>query len=136
MAFSKHFHAGVKKCHFGIFLEWAGMALPCQCGHQESLIGIQKIFLFCVPMTPQKHWKAKLERPHFFKVRSDEITVCFQEARRNPFKCYFVLSSPTKLVGIIKKFPGLTDGPNTHLEVSKKSFQLTSGEFQTSFMLF
>ena len=23
------FHAGVKKCHFGNFLEWAGMAVPC-----------------------------------------------------------------------------------------------------------
>ena len=23
------FHAGVKKCHFGKFLEWAGMAVPC-----------------------------------------------------------------------------------------------------------
>ena len=23
------FHAGVKKCHFGNFSEWAGMAVPC-----------------------------------------------------------------------------------------------------------
>ena len=23
------FHAGVKKCHFGNFSQWAGMAVPC-----------------------------------------------------------------------------------------------------------
>ena len=39
------FHAGVKKCHFGNYLEWAGMAVPCYCSHQESLTGIR----ICVP---------------------------------------------------------------------------------------
>ena len=43
---------------------------------QKSLIGIKKIFLFRVPMNPQKDWKAKLERPHFFKVQPGKITVC------------------------------------------------------------
>ena len=27
-------------------------------------------------MNPKKDWKSKLERVHFFKVRSDRITVC------------------------------------------------------------
>ena len=43
---------------------------------QKSLARIKRIFLFRVPMNPQKDWKAKLERAHFFKVRSDRITVC------------------------------------------------------------
>ena len=43
---------------------------------QKSLARIKKFFLFSVPMNPQKDWKAKLERAHFFKVRSDRITVC------------------------------------------------------------
>ena len=69
------FHAGVKKCHFGNFLEWAGMAVPCQCGPQESLTGFQKLFLLRVPMISQQCWKAKLERAHFFKVQSGKTTV-------------------------------------------------------------
>ena len=35
-----------------------------------------KIFLFRVSMNLYKDWKAKLERAHFFKIRSDRITVC------------------------------------------------------------
>jgi len=35
---------------------------------QKSLTGIEKIFLFGVPMNPWRDWKAKLERAHFFKV--------------------------------------------------------------------
>ena len=42
----------------------------------KSLIGIGNFFLFRVPMNPYKDWKAKLERPHFFKVHSGKITVC------------------------------------------------------------
>ena len=43
-------HPGVKKCHFGIFSEWAGMAVPRFVSPQESLTGIEKFFLFWVPM--------------------------------------------------------------------------------------
>ena len=39
------FHAGFKKCHFGNFSEWAGIAV-------QSLRGIEKIFLFWVPLNP------------------------------------------------------------------------------------
>ena len=60
----------------GIFSEQAGMAVPCQCNPQESLAGIQKLFLFWVPINPQKDWKVKLERAHFSKVESGKITVC------------------------------------------------------------
>ena len=44
---------------------------------QKSLTGIKNFFLFRVPMNPQKDWKAKLERPYFFKVQLGKITVCF-----------------------------------------------------------
>ena len=30
-------------------------------------------------MNPYTDWKAKLERAHFFKVRSDRITVCWAD---------------------------------------------------------
>ena len=43
---------------------------------QKSLTGIKNLFLFRVPMNPQKDWKAKLERPHFLKVQPGKITVC------------------------------------------------------------
>ena len=46
------FHAGVKKCHFGNFSEWAGMAVPCLCSPQESLTGNQKFFLIRVAINP------------------------------------------------------------------------------------
>ena len=39
-----------KKCHFGNFSEWAGMAEPCYVGPQQSLTGIEKLFLSWVPM--------------------------------------------------------------------------------------
>ena len=45
------FHEGVKKCHFS---ERAGMAVPCQCGPQESLAGSEKFLLFQVSMN-SKH---------------------------------------------------------------------------------
>ena len=31
-----------KKCHLGNFSEWAGMAMPCKVGLQESLTEIEK----------------------------------------------------------------------------------------------
>jgi hypothetical protein len=42
---------------------------------QKSLAGIKNFFLLWVPMNPKKDWKAKLERPHFFKVQPGKITV-------------------------------------------------------------
>ena len=46
---------------------------------QQSLTGIEKIFLFRVPMNPQKDWKAKLEKAYFLKVQSGRITVCIDK---------------------------------------------------------
>ena len=42
---------------------------------QKSFKRIQKLFLYRVPMTPLKDWKATLERTHFFQVQSGRITV-------------------------------------------------------------
>ena len=37
--------------------------MPCQCGPQKVIIGIEKLFLFWVPkMSIQKEWKAKLNQ--------------------------------------------------------------------------
>ena len=44
------FHPRVKKCHFGHFSEWAGMAVPSMVSPQESLTGIENLFLPWVPM--------------------------------------------------------------------------------------
>ena len=52
---------------------WDGCAVLVP---QESLAGIQKIFLLVVPITPYKDWKVKLARAHFSKVQSGKITVC------------------------------------------------------------
>ena len=57
---------------------------------QKSLTQIEKFFLFRVPMNPQKDWKAKLKRAHFFKVRSDRITVCINSL--------FSVGAPTKKI--------------------------------------
>ena len=65
----------VKKCYFGNFSEWAGMAMPCQVGPQEFLTGIEKIFLPWVPMNIQKDWKAKLESAYSFMLKYSKITV-------------------------------------------------------------
>ena len=46
-----------------------------------------------------------------------------KEAGQNIFKM-LLCGSPHKISGYYKKFPGLTDGPNTHLEVSKKEFSI------------
>ena len=69
------FHPRVKKCHFGNFSEWAGMAVPCQVGPQESLTGIEKLFLSWVPINVQKDWKAKLESAYSFMLKYSKITV-------------------------------------------------------------
>ena len=80
------FHAGVKKCHFGNFLERAGMAAPCQCSPQESLVGSEKFFLHWVPMNSQQCWKSKLERALFCRVRSGKTktTVCHSSLEAMP----------------------------------------------------
>ena len=43
---------------------------------QKSLTGIQKFFLFQVPMNIQKDWKAKLESAYAFMLKYAKITVC------------------------------------------------------------
>jgi hypothetical protein len=45
-----NFMQGLKSAILAIFQNGPGMTVPCQCGHQESLTGIKKIFLFWVPM--------------------------------------------------------------------------------------
>ena len=57
------------------FLDWTGMAVPCECCPQESLTGIQQLFLFWVQINPYEDWKAELERAHFSKIQSGKITV-------------------------------------------------------------
>ena len=47
---NQNFMQGLKSAILTFFLEWAGMAVPCQCDPQESLTGIQKLFLFWVPI--------------------------------------------------------------------------------------
>ena len=69
------FQAGVKECHFGNFLEWARMAMPCQCGPQKCIIAFEKFFLFWVPMNILKDWKAKLESAYPFMLKYSKITV-------------------------------------------------------------
>ena len=48
-------HAGLKKCHFGNFSDWA--------------LGSYEFLAIC--------WKAKLERAYSYRVQSGKITVCF-----------------------------------------------------------
>ena len=43
---------------------------------QKYLTGIQKLFLFQVPMNIQKDWKAKLESAYSFMLKYSKITVC------------------------------------------------------------
>ena len=41
--------------------------------------------MFRVPINPKKDWKAKLERPHFLKVRPGKITVSLSLGRDEIF---------------------------------------------------
>ena len=87
MALSKHFKRsnlaqkilnymhGLKSAILTIFQNGTGMAVPCKCGPQEFLTGIQKFILFSVPIIPYKDWKVKLERVHFSMFQSGKITV-------------------------------------------------------------
>ena len=43
-------------------------------------------------MNSQQCWKAKLERPHFFKVQSGKITVCKHNNCRPGLICWKILS--------------------------------------------
>ena len=63
------FHPRVKKCHFGNFSEWAGMAVPCQVSPQESLTGIEKIFLSWVPMNIYQ-WNYVNKMNSLYQIRS------------------------------------------------------------------
>ena len=60
---------GLKSAILAIFSDRARMAVPCQYGPQESLVGFQKLFLLWVPMNSQQCWKAKLERAYSFRVQ-------------------------------------------------------------------
>ena len=44
---------------------------------QKSITGIQKFFLFQVPMNIQKDWKAKLESAYPFMLKYSKITVWY-----------------------------------------------------------
>jgi hypothetical protein len=54
------------------FSEWAGMAVPCLVSPQESLTGIEKLFL---PWVLMKYWKAKLGSTYSFILKYSKITV-------------------------------------------------------------
>ena len=45
---------------------------------QKSLTGIQKFFLFQVPMNIQKDWKAKSESAYYFMLKYSKIAVCLK----------------------------------------------------------
>ena len=64
---------------------------------QKSLAGNKIFFLFRVPINPYKDWKAKLERPHFFKVQPGKVTVCGISHCKsffiNPFKLLIMIFS-------------------------------------------
>ena len=64
-----------KKVPYWHFSEGAGMAVPCQVGPEESLKGIEKLFLSWVLMNIQKDWKAKLESAYSFMLNYSKITV-------------------------------------------------------------
>ena len=88
------FHPRVKKYHFGNFSEWAGMAVPCQVGPQESLTGIEKLFLFWMLIDIQKDWKLKLESAYSFMLKYSKITVwalCSRNFKPNSRYRYVVL---------------------------------------------
>ena len=65
---------GLKSAILAIFLNGPGWPCPVSAAIKNPS-RIKKIFLFWVPMNTKKDWKAKLERPHFFKVQSGKITV-------------------------------------------------------------
>ena len=89
------------------------MAVPWQCGPQESLAGIQKFFLFWVPINPQKNLKAKLERVHFSRVQSGKISVCVTNVKKFKISIW---------INICSKF--IDDG---HGGVRQKLFQKEFG---------
>ena len=62
------FHAGFEKYHFGNFSVWSEMAMPCQCGPQESFTGIQnKFFLVANQSLERLEGKTKQKGPISFK---------------------------------------------------------------------
>ena len=69
------FHPGVKKCHFGNFSKRTGMAVPCQCGPQESLGGSERFSLFQVPMNSQQCLEGKLESASIFQYFKEQLVI-------------------------------------------------------------
>ena len=63
---------------------------------QKSLTGIKNFFLFRVPMND---WKAKLERPHIFKVQPGKIIVCVERSLVKPL---YANSTVTSLIFFCK----------------------------------
>ena len=105
------FHAEVKKCHFGNFSERAGMAVPCQCGPQESLAGSEKFFLFQVPINSQHCWEGKLESALFSTDQSGKKTECIMSDGPTPYnggKCE--LTQWTDVMHMISFHLPLLDG--------------------------
>ena len=51
------------------------MAVPCLVGPQESLTGIENLFLSWVPINVKKGLKAKLESAYSFMLKHSKITV-------------------------------------------------------------
>ena len=66
----------LRKCHLETYP--SGRIKVEKILSQKSLTRIKRILLFGVPMNPSIYCKAKLEIAHFFKVRSNRITVCPQ----------------------------------------------------------
>ena len=73
------------------------MAVPCQVGPQESLTGIEKLFLFWVPMNIQKDWQAKLESAYSFMLKYSKITVCNGSERIKSVNYIFITIAPNFL---------------------------------------
>ena len=85
---------------------------------QKSLTQIEKFFLFRVPMNPQKDWKAKLERAHFFKVQSGKII--WKLIKQNKlFDGIF-----DRIFDGIFDNPYLTEQKDSAIETKKRPFKL------------
>ena len=68
---------------------------------QKSLTGIQKFFLFQVPMNIQKDWKAKLESAYSFMLKYSKITVSSILFNYDPFGCILISDAfPTNFGGL------------------------------------
>ena len=75
-AFSpQNFHAGVKKCHFGNFLEWARMAVPVIMAIKNPSQELKKNLFVLDSYDSLERLEGKTGEVPFFKVQSCKITV-------------------------------------------------------------